>query len=64
MKVLYNEDVFPAGKHSGKTVEQVCKKDPTYILKFNSISGKSGYRNNLAISDEVLESLQDKVFED
>ena len=64
MKLLYNDDVLPEGKHKGKTVEQVIAIDPHYIKQFNNgnwhgpNSTYAKWQGQYAIADITLENIK------
>lgn len=60
MKVLYDIDTLPHGKHAGKTVAEVIEVDPNYIKMFNNLNiyNPKSWASQYAISDITLKSIR------
>ena len=52
---LEKNDVFPKGKYKGKTVAEIIKKDPKYIIReFENFK-------SFSFSDNILDSAYEEV---
>lgn len=67
MTILSKTSVFPKGKHKGKTVSEVIRKDPKYIIReaenlksfeFDNDVIESAYDELISLSDDF----DDEVF--